>query len=143
MRNIVLCGSMTFIEKMKALSVTLSKMGFIPIIPEEDKWGEIKDEDINEYKRKVSRDHFNKIADKNTHAIFVVNESKNGKDNYIGANTFAEIALAFYFGKDIYILNDMYQPYKDELLAWGSQILNGNIESCRRLPLYLGGNPPA
>jgi len=124
---------MTFIDKMKGFSTILSEMGFVPIIPEEDRWSEIRDEDITEHKRKVSRDHFNKIADKNTHAIFVINESKNGKDNYIGANTFAEIALAFYFGKDIYILNDIYQPYKDELMAWGSQILNGNIKEVVKL----------
>jgi len=90
---------MTFIEKMKDFSPMLSEIGFVPIVPDESNSGEICDKDINEYKRKVSRDHFNKIADKNTHAILVVNESKNGEDNYIGANTFAEIALAFYFEK--------------------------------------------
>jgi len=128
MKNIVLCGSMTFIEKMKDFPAILSEMGFAPIIPEEGNWDGIRYEDINEYKRKVSRDHFNKIADRNTYAILVINESKNGKDNYIGANTFAEIALAFYFEKKIYILNGIYPPYKDELLAWGSQMLDGNIK---------------
>ena len=128
MKNIVLCGSMTFIEKMKDFSAILSKMGFAPIIPEEEKWSEMSDEKINEYKRKVSRDHFDKIADKNTYAILVVNESKNGKENYIGANTFAEIAMAFYFEKEIYVLNGMYYLYKDELLAWDVQMLNGNIQ---------------
>jgi len=133
MMTIVLCGSMTFIERMREISETLSEMGFVPIIPEVGDWSEIKDEDVNEYKRKVSRDHFDKIADSATQAIFVVNESKNGKDksvidNYIGANTFAEIALAFYFRKQIYILNGMYEPYKDELLAWGCRALNGDIQ---------------
>jgi len=131
MKNIVLCGSMTFIEKMKDLSATLSKLGFVPIIPEEGNWSEVSGEDIDKYKREVSRDHFNKVADENTHAILVVNESKNGKDNYIGANTFGEIALAFYFGKKIYVLNGLYQPYKDELLAWGAQMLHGNIQDIK------------
>ena len=133
MKSIVLCGSMTFIGKMKSFSSILSEMGYVPIIPEEDSWHEIRDENINEYKSKVSRDHFSKIADKNTCAILVVNERKNGKDNYIGANTFAEIALAFYFEKEIYILNGIYPPYKDELLAWGSQTLNGNIQEIVKL----------
>jgi len=128
MKNIVLCGSMNFIEKMKDISITLSAMGVVPIIPEEDKWNKIKAEDVNEYKSKVSRDHFDKIADENTQAILVVNESKNGINNYIGANTFAEIALAFYFEKEIYVLNEIYQPYRDELLAWGVQALGGNIQ---------------
>jgi len=125
---IVLCGSMTFIEKMKDISAILSKEGFAPIIP---------DEDINECKKELSRRHFDKIADKNTHAILVVNESKNGKDNYIGASTFAEIALAFYFEKEIYILNEIYQPYKDELLAWGSQTLNGNVRILKECVLCI------
>ena len=127
MKNIVLCGSMTFIENMKSLSVTLSEMGFVPIVPSEDSLKEAGHEGINEYKRRVSRDHFDKIADKSTYAILVVNESKGGKDDYIGANTFAEIALAFYFEKKIYILHGIYQPYEDELLAWGSRLLNGNV----------------
>jgi len=123
---------MTFIERMKDLSTVLSEMEFVPIIPDENSWSEIKEEDINEFKRKASRNHFDKIADKNTCAIFVVNESKNGNDNYIGANTFAEIALAFYFEKKIYILNGIYQPYKDELLAWGCKMLNGNVQEVVR-----------
>jgi len=135
MKNIVLCGSMTFIEKMKDFSTILSGMGFYPIVPEEGNWSEINDKDIDKYKRKVSRDHFDKIADKSTYAILVVNEDKNGKKNYIGANTFAEIALAFYFEKEIYILNDIYQPYKDELLAWGSQVLNGSIRGIGSQPV--------
>ena len=133
MRNIVLCGSMTFIENMKGLSSTLSKLGLFPIIPEEDKWNEIRDKNINEYKRKVSRDHFDKVSDKDTFAILVVNENKNNIDNYIGANTFAEIALAFYSEKEIFILNGLYQPYEDELVAWGVQVLNGNIQELEKL----------
>jgi len=132
MKNIVLCGSMTFIDKMKDVSVVLSEMGFVPILPEEGDWSEIKDDDVNEYKRKVSRGHFDKIADSTTQAIFVVNESKNGINNYIGANTFAEIALAFYIGKEIYILNGMYEPYKDELSAWGCRALDGNVQAAAK-----------
>jgi len=118
---------MVFIDKMREYSKALSESGLSPIIPNENDWKEIKEADIKNYKARVSRDHFNKVADINTFAILVINEPKNNIDNYIGANTFAEIALAFYFNKKIYILNGIYKPYADELLAWGSQILNGNI----------------
>ena len=129
MKNIVLCGSMAFIGKMKECAKSLSENGFVPIVPDEDIGGLIGESEKNEYKRKVSRIHFDKIADRNTYAILVVNERKNDKDNYIGANTFAEIALAFYFGKKIYILNDLYEPYSDELLAWESQFLMGDVRN--------------
>ena len=127
MKKIVLCGSMAFIDKMRECSETLLKMGFIPVVPDEDNWNEISEAEINDYKAKVSRRHFDKIADKNTHSILVINEAKSNADNYIGANTFAEIVLAFYFGKEIYLLNNIYKPYSDELLAWGCQELNGNL----------------
>jgi len=118
---------MTHIAKMIEYSKNLSEMGFVPIIPNEEGWTEIKEADINKYKAKVSRDHFDKVTNKETFAILVVNEPKNNIDNYIGANTFAEIAFAFYFNKKIYVLNGIYKPYADELLAWGSHILNGDI----------------
>ena len=129
MKNIVLCGSMTFISKMKEIAKSLSENGFTPIIPDEDNWGILNESEKNEYKRKVSRAHFDKIACQDTYAILVINERKNNKDNYIGANTFAEIALAFYFGKKIYILYGLYEPYSDELLAWGALRLNGKLQN--------------
>jgi len=118
---------MAFIDKMREYSMMLSKSGFVAIIPEEDDWSNITEHEINNYKRKVSKRHFDKITDSDTHAILVLNETKNGVSNYIGANTFAEIAIAFYFGKKIYVLHDIFSPYKDELLAWGAVALNGNL----------------
>jgi len=118
---------MVFIDKMRAYSTMLSKNGFVAIIPEEGDWSNIAEHEINNYKRKVSKSHFDEITDSGTHGILVLNETKNSINNYIGANTFAEIAIAFYFGKKIYILHDIFPPYKDELLAWGAIALNGNL----------------
>lgn len=128
MKNIVLCGSMAFIGKMRECAEILSGRGFVPILPDEDDWGLIGEDERNEYKKKVSRAYFDKIAHQSTWAILVVNEAKNGRDNYIGANTFAEIALAFYFGKKIYVLNGLYKPFADELLAWDAQMIFGDLE---------------
>ena len=77
MNNIVLCGSMVFIDKMKECAKSLSENGFAPIIPSEDNWGLISESERNEYKRRMSRNHFDKVADQNTYGILVVNESKN------------------------------------------------------------------
>ena len=37
------------------------------------------------------------------------------------------IYIYFYHNKRIYLLNDIYEPYKDELEAWGVIPLNGNL----------------
>lgn len=58
----------------------------------------------------------------------VVNATKNGIDNYIGPNSFAEIAFGFYFNKRVYLLNDIYEPYKDELEGWKVIPLKGNLD---------------
>jgi len=127
MKNIVLCGSMTFVDEMQECAEVLRGMGFVPIVPIEDDWNNICETEINAYKAKVSRRHFDRIADVATWGILVVNKRKNNVDNYIGANSFAEIALAFYFGKRIFLLHDMYEPYVDELSAWGVEALGGDV----------------
>lgn len=128
MKNIVISGSMQFLEDMKKYSTPIEQKGFRAILPEEDDWYSIKPEEINAYKKMVSQRHFDAIADDNTYAILVVNNFKKGIQNYIGANTFAEIAIAFYFGKKIFLLNDFFEPYADELVAWGAIPLKKNIE---------------
>ena len=77
----------------------------------------------------ASRAHFDRIANKDNEIVLVVNETKNGIDNYIGPNSFAEIAFGFYFKKKVYLLNDIYENYKDELLGWKVIPLNGNLEN--------------
>ena len=127
MKKIIICGSMSLIEKMKDIATQLHLMGYNTILPAEEDWSTIPTEKINDYKRKVSMLHFSAIANEDTHAILVVNDAKKEIDNYIGANSFAEIAVAFYFGKEIFLLNDVYNPYKDELFAWGAISLRGEL----------------
>ena len=71
------------------------------------------------------------MANKNTDIVVAVNVTKNGIENYIGPNTFAEIAMAFYFNKKIYVLNDIYEPYRDELEGWNVVALKGNLEDIK------------
>ncbi len=61
--------------------------------------------------------------------MLVVNSNRNGIDNYIGANSFAEIAFEFQFNKNVYLLNDIYEPFKDELIGWNIKVLKGDL-SC-------------
>ena len=129
MMKIVISGSMSFYDDMQNYASILQKRGLEVIIPEEDDWDSIPASKIMEYKRQVSIKHFDEIASQSTDGILVLNQRKKDIDNYIGANTFAEIAIAFYFKKKIYILNEYYEPYNDELEGWGAIPLNGNINN--------------
>jgi len=129
MKKIVICGSMSLVDKLKSAAAQLNEMGYIAILPEEDVWDSIPKDKVNEYKKEVSMRHFTEVAKEDTHAILVVNEPKKGIGNYIGANTFAEIAIAFYFSKMVFLLNDIYDPLSDELSGWGAVPLYGNIRA--------------
>lgn len=120
MKNIVLCGSMKVKDKMLDVKDRLEKIGFNVLLPKECMEGLPKEI--------ASRKHFERIIDKANEYILVINVKKDGKDNYIGPNSLAEIAFSFYFNKKIYLLNDIYEPYSDELRGWKVIELHGNLE---------------
>lgn len=119
MKNIVLCGSMSIKEEMLNIRTKLEEKGFNVLLPIECIEGKTKEI--------ASRAHFNRIIDDKNEIVLIINETKNNIKNYIGPNTFAEIAFAFHFNKKIYLLNDIYEPYKDELIGWRVKCLNGDI----------------
>ena len=118
-RNIVLCGSMKVKDKILEVSSQLEKMGYNVLLPVECMQG--LDKVI------ASRAHFDRISNPENDIILIVNVSKNGIDNYIGPNSFAEIAFGFYFNKKVFLLNDIYEPYKDEIIGWKVECLNGDL----------------
>ena len=123
MKNIVLCGSMKVKDKIVELGKALEEEGYNVLLPIECMQG--LDKII------ASRAHMDRIVDSNNEIILIVNEPKNGIDNYIGPNSFAEIAFGFYFKKRVYLLNDIYEPYKDELLGWGVTPLRKNLSKIK------------
>ena len=123
MKNIVLCGSMKVKDKIIEKANELEKMGFNVLLPVECMQG--IDKII------ASRAHMDRVVDPNNKIILIINETKNGIENYIGANSFAEIAFGFYFKKKIYLLNDIYEPYKDELIGWKVIPLKGNLSKIK------------
>ena len=88
----------------------------------------MSEEEFRKFKKRVSGAYLKKIREKETSAVLVYNETKRGIDNYIGANTFVELAMAFSWNRKIFLLNDIYEPYKDELSAWDVICLHGNID---------------
>ena len=128
-RRLMICGSMQFYEKMCICQRDLQAMGIDVMIPK-DEGGlpdSIDEQSFLQFKRKVSSSYLKKIRDSATEAILVYNEPKRGIENYIGANTFVEIAMAFAWNRRIYLYNDYYEPYRDELLAWNCVCLNRDL----------------
>lgn len=121
MSRIVLCGSMKLKEKIFEIEKYLKNKGYEVVTPKEFR--------AEMTKADASKLHFDEITNEKTDIVLAINETKNGIENYIGPNTFAEIAMAFYFNKKIYLLNDIYEPYKDELEGWSVIPLKGNLNN--------------
>ena len=123
MNNIVLCGSMKVKDKILECSKKLEKIGYHVELPIECMQG--LDKII------ASQAHLDRVIDTKNEIILIVNETKNGINNYIGPNSFAEIAFGFYFKKRVYLLNDIYEPYQDELIGWGVIPLKGDLSKIK------------
>ena len=121
--NIVLCGSMKVKDKIVENARILEDMGYNVLLPVECMQG--LDKLI------ASRAHLDRVVDPNNEIILIINETKNGIENYIGANSFAEIAFGYYYNKRVYLLNDIYEPYKDELIGWGVTPLKGDLSKIK------------
>ena len=120
MKRIVLCGSMKLKEKIFEVEEYLKNKGYEVVTPKEFR--------VKMTKGDAAKLHFDEITNEKTDMVLAVNVTKNEIKNYIGPNTFAEIAMAFYFNKKIYLLNDIYEPYRDELEGWKAIALKGNLE---------------
>lgn len=127
--RIVISGSMVFQPQMAMVCKKLSAAGVAAVKPE------LLDVDMlptdEEYlagKRSASRIHMDKIMAPETAAVFALNLSKYGVDDYIGPGTFAELAVAFALGKQLFVLSSLPQNYQDELAAWGAITTDGSLD---------------
>ena len=96
-------------DKIIEVKETLENKGFLVILPEKCFKGEKKNI--------ASYTHFNRIATIDAY-ILIVNAEKNNIKNYIGPNSLCEIAFGFYYKRKVYLLNDICEPFKDELEGW-------------------------
>ena len=118
--KIALCGSMKVKAQIIALNEELEQRGYEALLPVEC---------INSLpKVEASRAHFKRIIEQ-ADRILVVNATAHDTKNYIGPNSFAEIAFAFYFHKQIYLWHDIYEPFRDELEAWNATSLKGDLNN--------------
>lgn len=121
-KAVILCGSMKVKNTILEVKEKLEKSGFNVFLPEECMKG------IN--KSEASRAHFDRIISNDAY-VLVVNVEKNGIKDYIGPNSLCEIAFSFFYNKKIFLLNDFYEPYRDELEGWKVIPLNGDLNKIK------------
>ena len=117
--RIVLSASKKVKEKVFQIAKELENAGYEAVVPQEFI--------VPMEKKEASMKHFSEIAKPETDVVLAVNEAKNGILNYIGPNTFAEIAMGFFYQKKVYVLYEYYEPYVDELTGWDVIPLHGDI----------------
>jgi len=107
----------------------LGKAGVRAILPDSDTdlFSQLTKKDIQIAKRRASMKHIRRIRDQKTYCILVVNLDKHGVSNYIGPNTFAEIAVALAHYKKVYLYQGVPEFYREELNAWQALCLDGSL----------------
>ncbi len=142
--NITICGSIAFYDEMLVIKEKLEQLGHqvkLPPFAVKDESGNMIP--VKEYyaKRKAEADenswiwnvkgqamrlHFQKV--KWSEAVLILNYGKNNIPNYIGANTFLEMGLAFHLHKKLFLLNDIPEiNYKEEILGMKPIIIKQDL----------------
>jgi hypothetical protein len=129
-RRIVLIGSMSVYSQIIDIGRLLGAQGIQTVLPdpEDDTVQQMSLFEFEDFKRRVSFAHLRRIRDPRTYCVLAVNPDRYGILNYVGPNTFAEIAVAFAQTKKIYLLQGTPEAYADELSAWRSINLLGKID---------------
>ncbi|HJW03687.1 MAG TPA: hypothetical protein VJ548_10430 [Azospira sp.] len=129
-QRIVLVGSMGVYSQLLDYARKLNSHGIQTIVPEpeDEATQQFSLFEFEDFKRRVSFAHLRKIRDPRTYGILAVNLDRHGILNYVGPNTFAEIAVAFAQSKKIYLLQNTPEAYSDELTAWRATPLFGQID---------------
>ncbi len=139
--KITIIGSSHFKEKKIEIKKELIALGHEPIIhPHYEDFVAGKRQDIwkmvengEHAQAKIENDYimwyYNAIV--SSDAVLVLNIEKNGKENYIGGNTFLEIGFAYVNDKKIFLYNDLPTEdvcsYLDEIVAMQPVVINQNL----------------
>ena len=141
--KIYVLGSTSFMKEMVDAKKILEKKGHEVLLPEMAEsfaTGKVSLNDFKDgrtdanFKKKYDlvRKHFEEVARGDVVLVLNYDRDENNK-NYIGGNTFAEIAIAFYLKKPIYLLNPMpeYVTYAEEIKSMDPIILNGDLKGIK------------
>jgi nucleoside 2-deoxyribosyltransferase len=122
--KIAICGSMKVFAQIKELGKSLNNLGHNIFLPTKIDYAKIEFHEQVKLKSGFISNYLEII--KECDAIVVANFDQDNKPNYIGSNTFLEMACAFALGKEIYILQEL--PEQDNML-----------EIAGMLPIVLSG----
>lgn len=135
--KIMVCGSMTFARQMKEAKLALEKAGHAAIIPSDTEMCIANPQHIDDLdadlkhcvENKIMKNHFKMIE--GADAVLVLNYPKNGVKGYIGTASLMEIALAYHFGKKIFLLNAPPNPgearWAHEVQIMQPKVLDGDF----------------
>lgn len=135
--RITICGSTKFVKEMREVKEKLELLGHDIILPlsaemnqGKEYWNNMKQTDSDNFlnvKRERMLGHFDEV--KSSDAILVLNYDKDGKKNYIGGNTFLEMAIALEHGKKIFLLNPAPKDssYIEEIESMKPVVLTGDL----------------
>lgn len=122
--KITICGSLAFEKTMQAAQLTLEKMGYETAVP-------VSAENANTdplTRKRLIDDYFVEID--TSDAILVINETKNGVDNYIGGNTLIEMARAYAQGLEVFLLHPIPEmSYTIEIEAMQPIVIDGDMQN--------------
>ncbi len=140
--RIMICGSMTFADKIMALKAGLEKLGHTVSVPVDadthSSDPSLIDDLDRDYEHCVENDVMRKCMNvlANNDAVLVANYPKNGVNGYIGTSTLMELGLAHYLNKKIFLLYPT-PHYKEarwahEVRIFKPTVLNGDINAIGR-----------
>lgn len=130
--KICICCSLSFGDEVREIAQQLEEMGHEVLLPNGVINRLIERKGFDPILAKITTDSNHKHVDKvrEADAVLVCNFTKNDIENYIGANSFAEMFTAYYFDKPIYTLNPLpNMPYiNDEIHSFNVKVLDGDLE---------------
>jgi nucleoside 2-deoxyribosyltransferase len=126
--KIAICGSMKVFAQMKELGKSLNALDHNVFMPNSEgtkvDYSKLPFEEQVRLKSGFIKSYLEKI--KECDAIMIANFDQENKLNYIGSNTFVEMAFAFALGKKIYIWQELPEQ-------------ENKLEIAGMLPVALGG----
>jgi hypothetical protein len=137
MRQIVLCCSLSQLRSAQELADELRSLGAAVVLPERTGVERLASTDpefreSHEFfssRRGICAVYFEHIASASTVAVVAVNAPADGRPaNYIGATTFAELAVGFAHRKPLYLTHRHYGPFEEDLRCYGARELGGDRE---------------
>ncbi|MGD0477791.1 MAG: hypothetical protein ABSB29_06470 [Nitrososphaerales archaeon] len=119
-KTVVICSSMEFIPEIRKWRALLNRLGYRVFTPHlvDHRKARKTYEEILALKQQDALRHFHRIRDANL--VLVLNYDNHGIRNYVGGAVFAEIAVATFLKKPVYLVNPIPEgmPFTEELQAW-------------------------